>query len=431
MNEEQKHQYHEKYLQEKQKSGLKFWPDIIFKDLLVSFALFLLIVGLATFVGVAAEPKADPTDSSYVPRPEWYFMFLFQMLKYFPGQVEFVGTTIIPGLLVTALLLLPFYDRNPFRHFSKRKFAISFMTGIVIGMVTLTIVAFVTTPEGEESVFVQGGLVEQITTGQDLYSEQCTECHGADGDTTIITGTGNTELDGTFASPISSKDVMLTRNDTTLANIISRGQPELGMPAFLKGYGGELSASQVDAIVTFMRYTWGGVELPPEALAAMTIPLPAEGQTPSYEEHIAPIVDRYCASCHRAGKKNNNYLMGSYDEVLNTGDHKPNLIPGDLNSNLLLMLHLPKDGSIEAGGAMPPTKPLADKFIDVFTRWVQAGMPNTAADAAAISVPAPAGATPSPAGTETTPDSVSPPAGAATPIPSTPASPGKTAYPPP
>ena len=85
MNEDQKKEIQEKYYQEKQ-HGVKFWPDIIFKDLLVSFAIFLLLVGLATFIGVANEPPADPNDAAYIPRPEWYFLFLFQMLKYFPAN---------------------------------------------------------------------------------------------------------------------------------------------------------------------------------------------------------------------------------------------------------------------------------------------------------------------------------------------------------
>ncbi len=118
MNEEQKKAYLEEYKQEKEQ-GVKFYPDIIYKDLVVSFAIFLLLLGLAIFVGVAAEPPVDPGDSSYIPRPEWYFLFLFQMLKYFPGQIEWVGTVIIPTIAVLALLLLPFYDRSPFRHWTQ------------------------------------------------------------------------------------------------------------------------------------------------------------------------------------------------------------------------------------------------------------------------------------------------------------------------
>jgi len=65
VNEEEKKAYSESYAQAKQK-GVKFYPDIIYKDLIVSFAIFLLLVGLATFVGVAQEPKADPSDTAYI-----------------------------------------------------------------------------------------------------------------------------------------------------------------------------------------------------------------------------------------------------------------------------------------------------------------------------------------------------------------------------
>ncbi len=59
---------------------------MIYEDVLVTFAVFIILIMLATFVGVANEPKADPSDAAYIPRPEWYFLFLFQMLKYFPGS---------------------------------------------------------------------------------------------------------------------------------------------------------------------------------------------------------------------------------------------------------------------------------------------------------------------------------------------------------
>ena len=181
MNEEQKQQYQERYKEEKQK-GVKFFPDIVYKDIIVSFGLFLLLIGLATFAGVANEPKADPNDSSYVPRPEWYFLFLFQMLKYFPGEVEWLGTAIIPTLAVLALILLPLYDKNPHRFWKYRKFAITLMSVILIGMVALTVIAVATTPPQEESESIAGTISEQIIIGEELYSINCVECHGPDGE---------------------------------------------------------------------------------------------------------------------------------------------------------------------------------------------------------------------------------------------------------
>ena len=111
-------EYKERYEAQKQR-GVKFFPDIIYKDMIVAFGMFVILVILAAFIGVKPEPPADPNDASYIPRPEWYFLFLFQMLKYFPGSIEWVGTTVVPVVAILALLLLPFYDRSPVRHWRR------------------------------------------------------------------------------------------------------------------------------------------------------------------------------------------------------------------------------------------------------------------------------------------------------------------------
>jgi mono/diheme cytochrome c family protein len=379
LNEEQKKTYLEEYKQDKE-MGVKFYPDIIYKDLVVSFAIFLLLLGLAIFVGVAAEPPVDPGDSSYIPRPEWYFLFLFQMLKYFPGQIEWVGTVIIPTIAVLALLLLPFYDRSPFRHWKKRKIATAIMSVVVAGIVGLTILAAATTPP-QEGTALATTITDKIVLGQDVYSIYCVECHGAEGEGGEIIGVEG--LEGVFVKSISSQDEMYTRSDDTFYAIIDYGQPDLGMPPLGLGYGGELLRGEIDAIVTFMRYTWDDrVEIPEEAAQAGAIPPLGPDEIPSYEVHIELIVKRYCVSCHRPGKKNNNYLMRSFQETMETGDHSPNVIPGDLNSNNILMLHRQE---IEAGGPMPPTRALKPELIEIFERWVLGGAPGTAEEAAALS----------------------------------------------
>lgn len=383
MNEEQKRQYKERYAQAKAK-GEKFYPDAVFQDALVSFALFLLLIGLAIFIGVASEPKADPSDAAYIPRPEWYFLFLFQMLKYFPGELEWIGTFIIPTLAVLALFLLPFFDRNPARHFSKRKFAIVFMTIVMVGIVGLTLLAVATTPAQEETGTVAVTLPEKITAGQDLYSIHCVECHGADGEGGEIKGVEG--LEGFMMKPINSQDEMYTRTDETLASIIAYGQPDLGMPPFGSAFGGELTPGDVDAIVTFMRYTWDDrAELPVEVQQAQAIPALGPDEVPSYEVHVAPLVKRYCLSCHRPNKKNNNYHMATFEEIMTTGDNAPNnVIPGDANSILLRVLNREDLQDLEYPvGPMPPTKAMPQNVLDIFTRWILGGAPNTAVDAAA------------------------------------------------
>jgi len=413
MENKYKQEYLAKYQQAKQK-GVKFWPDIIYKDLIISVALFIILVLLATFVGVANEPKADPSDNSYEPRPEWYFLFLFEMLKYIPGALEWIGTTIIPGVAVLALLLLPLYDRNPYRHWKKRIFAISIMSVIVLGMIVLTIMASISTPAQAETGTIAVTLPEKIAAGVDLYSIQCVECHGAEGEGGEVKGVEG--MEGIILAPINSKDVMYTRTDDTLANTISYGQPDSGMPGFGKAYGGELSIADIEAIVNFMRYTWDDrVEMPKEAQGG-AIPTLAAGEVPSYEVHIQPIAKKYCVSCHRSGKTNNNYLMGSYNEIMTSGDNAPNIIAADLNSNMIRMLHREE---IDAGGPMPPSKELKPELIAIFELWVQAGAPQTAADAALLSSPQatePAATlTPTVTGESATP----PPEPTSTPVPTT------------
>jgi ubiquinol-cytochrome c reductase cytochrome b subunit len=367
--------YKKRYEIAKSSSKFKFFPDIIYKDLLVSFALFALLVGLAAFVGVAKEPPADPNDSAYIPRPEWYFLWLFEMLKYFPGNIEWLGTAVIPVLLVLALLLLPFYDRRPIRFWRKRPIAIAAMSLGVIGIVALTLMAVVSTPASEE-VDVFTSVTEEIVAGQDLYSVQCVECHGAEGEGGEIVGVEG--LEGIVVAPLNAPDYMYTRTDQTTFNIVDYGQQDLGMPPFGLAYGGELQRGDIQAIVTFMRYTWDDrVEIPEEAAAAGAVPELGPDEIPTYDVHIQVIIRRTCLSCHRPGKENGDYLMRDYNEVLTSGDNAPNLIDGDLNNNLIRML---RREEIEAGGPMPPTKELKAEWIEYFERWVLAGMPESVDD---------------------------------------------------
>ena len=387
MNEEFKKKYHEKYLAAKQK-GVKFWPDIIYKDLIVSFALFLLLIGLAAFVGVAQEPKADPNDANYIPRPEWYFLFLFEFLKFIPGAIEWVGTAVIPGLGVLILILLPFIDRNPFRNWKKRRVGVTVMGLVVLAIIGLTIRAVITTPEQEEAT-IAGSIAEQVIQGQDLYSIYCSDCHQPDGEGGEVVGVEG--LEGVILKPISSEDEMWTRTDETFFNIIDLGQQDLGMPPSGLGYGGELQRGEIEAVVTFMRYTWDErAEIPEDAIIG--IPSLAEGEVPSYEVHISAVAKRYCVSCHRPGKENNEFLMQSYEEIITTGDNVDNnVIAGDLESYIIVTLY--RDSIFDASGEeiigpMPPSKDLKAEYIDMFERWVLAGMPETADEAAALSEPA-------------------------------------------
>jgi mono/diheme cytochrome c family protein len=466
MDNELKQKINERYERELNK-GERFWPDSIFKDLIVSLGIFIVLILLATFIGVAPEPKADPADTSYLPRPEWYFLFLFKFLALYGqipviGKIEWLATVLIPGVGVGLLTLLPLLDTSPYRHYSRRVFALTVMSTVVLDIVLLTVMASlpVAPDAGElaaanvlqaigglwipaavltllagmylfkrdiywestrrnlpiwialigslgmvamtvvvsarasaypqpEEVEVASTLVDQIVAGQDLYSVQCVECHGDDGSVAVIEGVEG--LEGEEITPINSRDVLYTITDSAMYEVIAYGRPNAGMTPFGKTYGGELSRSEIDHIIVFMRYMWDDrFEIPAEALKPLFPPL-AEGEVPSYEVHIAPIVKRYCVSCHRAGKDNNNYLMTSYDEILNTGDNQDqNIIAGDPNGYLLQVMQGtpvmdPENPQEEMIGVMPPKGHLKPDALDAFMRWIMNAMPESAEDAAQLS----------------------------------------------
>jgi len=211
MNEKEKQEYLEKYHEEKE-NGVPFYPDIIFKDVVVSFFVFLIIIGLAYVVGAPLEGRANPADTSYTPRPEWYFLFLFQLLKYFPGKLEVVGAVVIPTLVLLVLFLLPLLDRNPKRHFLDRPIVIGTTLLAAVGIITLTILALREAPPPAQTT--QGDPVAL------LYSQNCSPCHG----TSIIVPAG-----------------------TNLHNLISQGS-HTGMPA----WSGDLSSDQIDELAGFI-----------------------------------------------------------------------------------------------------------------------------------------------------------------------------------
>ena len=145
--------------------GERFWPDSIYKDLLVSLGIFLLLILLATFVGIAAEPKADPSDTAYIPRPEWYFLFLFKFLALYGqipvlGKIEWIATVVVPGAAVLVLTLMPFIERSPGRYYGKRILPISIMAIMVVGIVTLTLIADIPTVSPNGSTFI--GILQAI-----------------------------------------------------------------------------------------------------------------------------------------------------------------------------------------------------------------------------------------------------------------------------
>ena len=129
----------------------KFFPEQVFKDTVGVAVGFIILFVMAVVAKVPLERLADPTDTAYIPRPEWYFLFLFQTLKFFKGPMETFVSVVLPGLAVLALLLVPFIDRGPMVRLGKRTFAISLVVLAAIAWTGLTTAAVVTTPKNQES----------------------------------------------------------------------------------------------------------------------------------------------------------------------------------------------------------------------------------------------------------------------------------------
>src|ERR1700723_4040659 len=129
----------------------KFFPEQVFKDTVGIALAFIVQFVMAIVAKVPLERLADPTDTAYIPRPEWYFLFLFQFLKVFEGPLEIVGSLVIPTLAMVLLFLTPFIDRGPMIRLGKRTFALSFVILEAIAWTGFTTAAVVTTPKNQES----------------------------------------------------------------------------------------------------------------------------------------------------------------------------------------------------------------------------------------------------------------------------------------
>ncbi len=185
-----------------------FWPDQIFKDVVFAIGMYAALAGVIFWTGGAElQAPADPA-SNYLARPEWYFLFLFQLLKYCQGKFLIVGTVIIPALALIFLFVLPFIDRCASRYPTKRIPYFGAVFSGLAGVVVLTILAVHhdsqdihiihqqeeaekqakmairlasrgIPPEGGVSIFLN----DPVYRGEKIFKESCNGCH-------MVNGTG-------------------------------------------------------------------------------------------------------------------------------------------------------------------------------------------------------------------------------------------------
>jgi menaquinol-cytochrome c reductase cytochrome b/c subunit len=120
--------------------GKPFFPYAVAKDSVMSVVVMFVILFLALMFGAEVGPKVDPTTTTYVPRPDWYFFFLFEVLRVMKNIPKFtdLATIGVPTICMILLFLLPFYDRSPERHILRRPVA------LVAGLTTIFAMAFLT-----------------------------------------------------------------------------------------------------------------------------------------------------------------------------------------------------------------------------------------------------------------------------------------------
>jgi quinol-cytochrome oxidoreductase complex cytochrome b subunit len=130
MNQAEKEQYLREYSILKSQ-GKPFFPYAVAKDSVMACIVMAVIIAMSIVLGAELGPKADPTTTTYVPRPEWYFFFLFELLRVVkPPSLVPLATIGIPTICLIFLLLLPFIDRGPERRPERRPIAT--ITGIFV-----------------------------------------------------------------------------------------------------------------------------------------------------------------------------------------------------------------------------------------------------------------------------------------------------------
>src|ERR1700684_110156 len=119
--------------------GKPFFPYAVAKDGAMACVVMAVIITMSLVLGAELGSKANPTTTTYVPRPEWYFFFLFEVLRVLkPPSLVPLATIGVPTLCMILLFLLPFYDRGPERRPERRPIA------TISAIATICIIAYLT-----------------------------------------------------------------------------------------------------------------------------------------------------------------------------------------------------------------------------------------------------------------------------------------------
>ena len=236
-----------------------FYPAQAARDVVVGTLVLVALTAMSWEGAPPLDTPADPADATYIPRPEWYFLGLFQLLKYFPGRWEVVGALVLPGLAVTLLALLPWIDRSPHRDPRRRPLALLAIVFGLSAVVCLTALGWrdrpVTAAEAQWSVREIGGRMLAM-------NRDCASCHSESG----------------VADPLG--DVSVGRGPEWIAGHIA--DPEM-IAAGLREPPVTVTDREAAAIVAYVH------QLSREPYPGFPAPV----------ETAATVFARYCIGCHK------------------------------------------------------------------------------------------------------------------------------------
>jgi ubiquinol-cytochrome c reductase cytochrome b subunit len=299
----------------RQRSG-RFWPNQVAKDALVASLVLLGLIALAVYAPAPFAGPADPVDTSYTPKPEWNFLFLYEALKFFPGKLEPVGTLGLPTLAILLLVLLPFLDRKPERSPLRRP--IVMLGGFIaaIAIVSLTVFGYYSKPGTTQTTAgpKPGASTAQLSVsaqqGARLFSSLgCSGCHR-------INGTGGA------VGPDLSHEGTRGRSQQWLVTQIQNPKahdPNTVMPPF-----DSLSSQQINQLTDYLLSLGaGGTPMPtqqseskagtPTSVATAAVSQDMAASIPGDATRGSKVFEQDCASCHGPKGTDNVKNPGSDD----------------------------------------------------------------------------------------------------------------------
>jgi ubiquinol-cytochrome c reductase cytochrome b subunit len=238
-----------------------FFPWHVMKDTVMMAAVFASLIAAAALFPAHLDEIANPTDANYIPRPEWYFLSLFQMLKYFPGPLEPLATMVIPGAAIGFLLLLPFLDRADGRHPLRgaRRVFTAVVVALGAGVAALTVLGMADRPPHKDrndwGLLPIAGM--QIATGE---GNGCVRCHENGGPAAPLSITriskDNEWLLSHMADPVAIAPGVRTAQEPAPPPVMSRFKAQAAVAYLKRVHAGDPLPTHVDDSVKLAALTY-------------------------------------------------------------------------------------------------------------------------------------------------------------------------------